>query len=84
MLVLTVAHDLDELLENGCLTTIASLCEFEGEMIVTIYTTIVLVVRILGTEDGRTDRASEVLDVKLLVQSCYIRASQSTAAGMTE
>lgn len=72
MLILTVPHYFDKLLEYRRLTAITSLCEFEREMVVTVNTAIVLVVRILWTKHGRTYRTGKMLDMKLLVQSCNV------------
>jgi hypothetical protein len=46
MLVLPIAKNLHELLKDRCLTAIASLGEFGGVVIVTVYAAFVLVVAV--------------------------------------
>lgn len=84
MLVVTVAEDLDELLEDGGMTAIASLGELSRVVIVTIDIPFVLIIRVLGTKDGRTDGAGEMFDVVLAIQSGDVRATQGAAACVTK
>lgn len=67
MLVLAVAIDLDELFENRGLASVALLCELSGIVVVTVYTAIVLVIAVLGSEYGVAQGTGEVVDVILAV-----------------
>lgn len=84
MLVDSIAEDLDELLQDGSLTSVAFLREFGRIMVVAVDVTFVLVVRILSAKDGRTDTAGEVLNVIFAVQSGNVRASKRAFARVTE
>lgn len=84
MLVDTIAEDLDELLQDGGLTSVALLREFGRIVVVAVDVAFVLVVRILSAKDGRADTAGEVLNVILAVQSGDVRASKRTFARVTE
>ena len=44
VLIHTIAEDLDELLQDGCLTSIALLRKFGGVVVVAVYIAFVLVV----------------------------------------
>ena len=55
MLVLSVSEDLNKLLENGRVTSIAPLSELRGVVIMTVHLSVVLVIAVLSAEHGRTD-----------------------------
>ena len=63
MLVLAISKNLDKLLQDRGVTAITPLRELGGVVIMAINLSFVLVVRVLGAKDGRTDRASEMLNV---------------------
>ena len=63
MLVLAIPKNLDKLLQDRGVTAITPLRELGGVVIMAINFSFVLVVRVLGAKDGRTDRASEMLNV---------------------
>ncbi len=69
MLILTVPEDLHELLQDGCLASIASLREMRRVVIVTVHLSLMLIVAVLGTEDCGTDGTGKVLDVVFSVES---------------
>lgn len=75
VLVLTVTEDLDKLLKNCRLTTVALLRELGGVMVVAVDLPIVFVVAVLRAEDGRTEGAREVVDVVFSLQGRDIRPS---------
>lgn len=52
MLILSVAENLDKLFENGCLTAVAPLGKLRGIVVMAINIPVMLVVAILGSEDG--------------------------------
>jgi hypothetical protein len=66
MLVLIVSIDFDKLLENRRLTACTPNGKSSRVVKVTEDPLIVLIVAVLWPEDGRTNRAGEVLNVKLL------------------
>lgn len=76
MLVLTIAKDLDELLQDGGLAAIALLRKPGRIMVVTIHASFVFVIAILRAEDCWTDRASKVLNVVLALQCCDVGAAK--------
>lgn len=65
MLVLTVAIDLDKLLQDGRVTATAFLGEMSRVVVMTIDLPLVFVVAVGGAKHGRTHGAGEVLDVIL-------------------
>lgn len=69
MLVLTVAKDLYELLQDGGLTAITALSELCRIMIVAVDFAIVFVITVLSAEDCWADRAGKVFDVILALKS---------------
>lgn len=81
MLVYTVPEDLYELLQDGCLASVALLRKLGGVVIVAINAPLVLVVGVLGTKYSRTHRAREMLNVVLAVQSCYVGAPKCPTTG---
>ena len=80
MLVLSIAEDFNKLLENGSLTTIATLRELCGIMKVTVDFSIMLVVAILGAKYCRTYRTGEMFDVIFAVKRCDVGTPESAAA----
>ena len=68
MLILAVSEDFNELLEDGCLATIAPLGELGRIVIVTVHSSVVLIIAVLRTEHGRADRTSKVLNVVFAVE----------------
>ena len=84
VLIDSIAEDLHELLEDCCLAPIALLRKICAVMEVAVDIAVMFVVGVLGAEDGWADGAGEVLDVVFAVESCYIRATQSTAAVVAE
>lgn len=67
-----VAVNLDELFENGGLTAIALLSKLSRVMVVTVYFPIVLVIRVLGAKNCRTDTAGKMLDMVFTVECCNV------------
>lgn len=63
MLVLTVPKDLNELLEYGRLTSVASLGKLSRVMVMTIYLPLVLVVAVLSSKNRGTYGTRKVFDV---------------------
>jgi hypothetical protein len=68
MLIYAIPEDLHELLQDGCLTSVALLRELGGVVVVAVYAAFVLVVGVLRAKYGRAHRTGEVLDVVLSVQ----------------
>lgn len=54
MLILSISEDLDKLLKNCRLTSVALLSELGGVVIVTVDLAIVFVVAVLRAKDSRT------------------------------
>lgn len=79
MLVLTITKDLDKLLQNSGLTSIAALGELSGVVIMTIDPAIVLVIAVLRAKHSGTDGAGEVLNVILAVKCSNIGPTKCTA-----
>jgi hypothetical protein len=84
VLVLAVAKDLDELFENGGLTPTAALGELGGVVVVAVNVAIVLVIAILGAEDGRTQGAGKVVNVILALEGRDVGPPQCSAALMAQ
>lgn len=80
VLILTVPEDLDELLEDRCLTPIASLCELCRIMVMTVNLAFMLVVAVFSSENRGTYGAGEMFDVVLPLQCSNIRSPQCAAA----
>lgn len=80
MLVLPVAEDLDKLLEDGDLTPVTALGELGRVVVVTVNVAVVLIIAVLCAEYCVTERAGEVVDVILAVESRDVGASQRTSA----
>lgn len=69
MLILTIAEDLNELLQNCCLTAIAPLRKLCRVMVVAVHLSIVLVVTVLRSKYCWADRACKVVDMVFPIQS---------------
>lgn len=80
MLIYTIAVDLDELLEDGCLAAITSLRELCRVVIMAIYLAFVLVVAILSAKDSRTNRTGEVVDVVFAIEGCDVGSAEGATA----
>jgi len=63
VLILTVPKDFHELLENRCLTSVASLGKLSRVMVMTIYLPLVLVVAVLSSENRGTYGAREMFNM---------------------
>jgi hypothetical protein len=75
MLVLSIAENLHELLQNRSVTAVASLGELRRVVVMAIYFALVLIVRVLCAKNCGTDRAGKMLNVVLAVQCGDIRSS---------
>lgn len=84
VLILTITKNLDKLLENGCLTSVAPLREFGRIMVMTVNVTVVLVVAVLRSKDRWTYRASKVLNVIFSIQCSDVRTTERASASMTK
>jgi hypothetical protein len=80
VLVLAVSEDLDELLKNGGLTTVAALGELGRIVVVAVHLVIVFVVAVLGSKHGRAQGAGKVVDVILALQGGDVRSPQCAVA----
>ena len=78
MLVLTVPEYLHKLLQDCRLTAITPLSVLGRVVIVAIDFTLVLVVAVLGTEDGGAHGASEMLNMIFAVESGDVGTTKST------
>lgn len=72
MLVLSISEDLNKLLKNCCLTSVTLLGELGGVMIMAIDLSIVFVVTVLSTKNGRTKRTGKMIDVILSLERCDV------------
>lgn len=79
VLVLAIAEDFDELLEDGRLAAVAALCELGRVVVVAVDAALVLIVAVRGAEDGGADGAGEVLDVVFAVEGGDVGAAQGLA-----
>ena len=84
VLVLAVAVDLDELLENGRLAAVAALRELGRVVVVAVDVAPVLVVAVLGAKGRRAHGTGEVIDVVLSVDGRHVRAPQCAATIMAD
>lgn len=84
MLVLAVTEDLDKLLKNCRLTSVAALSETGGIVEVAVHIAIVLVVAVLSAKHSRAHAARKVVDVVLAIERGDVGASQSSAALMAK
>jgi hypothetical protein len=67
MLILTIAENLHELLQNRCMTPVASLSKLGGIVEMAINPALMLIIRVLGAKNRWANGASEMLDVVLVV-----------------
>jgi len=72
VLILAVSEDLDELFEDGILTSLTSLCELCRVVVVAVDPTFMLVVAVLRSKYRWTDRAREMLNMVFSVQRCDV------------
>lgn len=79
VLVLVIPVDLHELLEDCGSASGTAYCKASGVMEMAEDLAIVLVVAIVGSENGGTGRASEVLDVELGPKSGDVASTEGTA-----
>lgn len=84
MLVLTITKDFDKLFKNSSLTAVAALSEFGRIMVVAVYVSLMFVVAVLSTKDGRTYRAGEMLDVVLAIERGNVRSAKGASTCMAE
>lgn len=83
VLVLAVAEDFDKLLQYGRLAAAAALGKLGGVVVMAVHLPVMLVVAVLGSEDGRTERAGKVVDVVFSVEGGDVRPSKGPAALVT-
>lgn len=84
MLVLPIPEDLDKLLKNCRLTSVAFLSKLGGVVIMAVDLPIVLIVAVLSAKDGRAERARKMVDMVLPLKRCDVGSSQSPAALVAE
>ena len=84
MLVLSVSEDLDELLQDGGMATVALLRKLGGVVIVAVDISFMLVVAVLGPKDRRAKRTCKMVDVVFSIKGGNIGASQCAAALVAE
>jgi hypothetical protein len=82
-LVSVISINFDELLEYGTRAANTFGGEASGVVVMAIYITIMLVVRVLRPKECRAERAGEVLHVKLLVTRGNIAATERHVAFRT-
>ena len=75
VLVLTIPENLNELLQNRSLASVAALGEFGRIMIVAVDHAVVLVIAISSPKRRRTDRAGKMVNVVFPVKSGHIRST---------
>jgi hypothetical protein len=68
VLVLTITEDLNELLENGGMTSITSLRKLCRIVVMAVDLTIMFIVTILRAKDGRAYRAGKVVNMVFSIQ----------------
>ena len=68
VLILPIAVDFHELLEDGGMATIASLSELCGVVEMAIDLRFMLIITVLGSENGRTDGAGKMFNVVFTLQ----------------
>lgn len=78
MLVLAITEDLDKLLENGGMTSMAPLCKLGRIVEMAVDLALVFIVGVLCTEDRWAHGAGEMLNVVLAIQGCNVGATEST------
>jgi hypothetical protein len=80
VLILPIAKDFDELLQDGGLAAIAALSKLGRVVIVTVHLSIVLVIAVLSPKHGWADGAGEVFNVVLAIKCSDIRPAKSATA----
>ena len=84
MLILAIAENFDELLQDGRVTAVTPLSKLGGIMEMAVDLALMLVVGILRTKNGRTHGAGEMFNVIFAIQCCDIGPTQSTTTLMTQ
>jgi hypothetical protein len=84
MLILTVAEDFDKLFEDSRLTAVAALSEFGRVMIVAVYVSLMFIVAVLGTKDGRAYGAGKMFDVVFAVECGDVGTTEGASTCMAE
>lgn len=84
VLVLSVSKDLDKLLQDCRVTTIAALRELGRVVVVTVYLSVVFVIAVLRTKNRGTHRTCEMINVVLSIQSRNIGTSKRSTAFVTQ
>lgn len=82
MLILPIAENFHELLEDGGVTTITSLSELCGVVEMAIDLRFMLVITVLGSENSRTDGAGEMLNVIFTLQRSDVGSAKRAATGV--
>lgn len=80
VLILTIAINLNELLENGSLTSIAALSKLRRVVIVAVNLLFVLIIAVLSAKYGWTHRAREVVDMVFVVKRRNVRSTKGGVA----
>lgn len=76
MLILPIAEDFDELLEDRRVAAIASLSELRRVMEMAVHLCLVLIIAVLGAKDCRADGAREMFNVVFAVQRGDVRSAK--------
>ena len=84
VLILAIAENFDELLQDGRVTAVTPLGKLGGIMEMAVDLALMLVVGILRTKNGRAHGAGEMFNVIFAIQGCDIGATQSTTTLMTK
>jgi hypothetical protein len=84
MLILAISKNLNELLQDSIMTSMTSLREPSGVMIVAIYVSIMFVVAILGAEYGWTCGASKMLNMVFPIQGGDVGSTQCISARVAQ
>lgn len=84
VLILAVAENLDKLLQDGGVASVASLSKLGGIMEMAVHLALVFVIGILGTEYCGTHGASEMFDMIFAIQGGDVGATKSTTTFVTE
>jgi len=84
MLILAITEDFDELFENCSLTAVAALSKLGRVMVVAVYVSLMLVVAVLGTKDGRAYRTGEMFDVVFTIERGDVGSTKRTSTRMAE
>jgi hypothetical protein len=84
MLILTIPEDFNKLFEDSSLTAVAALSEFGRVMVVAVYVSLVFVVTVLSTKDGRAYRAGKMFDVVFAVEGGDVGSTEGASTCMAE